>query len=63
MKLIPGNNRRGKGDRLILWFVDKVDYCCLFVCLFTAAKAAVLRFTQSRDAMQREKDLLKSVKV
>ena len=28
-----------------------------------AAKAALQRFTQSREAVQREKDLLKSVKV
>lgn len=41
--------------------------CCVVVCdifaVFAAAKAAVHRFTQSREAMQREKDLLKTVKV
>lgn len=38
-------------------------YVVTYLCVLAAAKAAVQRFTQSREAMQREKDLLKSVKV
>ena len=35
----------------------------MFVRLFAAARAALHRFIQSRDSSQRERDLLKSVKV
>ena len=43
-------------------FTYFLDYCHKFIPI-TAAKAALFRFIQSKETSQREKDLLKSVKV
>lgn len=63
MKLVPGNNRRGKGEWGVCMHVGVGVHIIWTGVLYPAAKAAVHRFTQSREALQREKDLLKSVKV
>ena len=61
VKLVPGTDKRGKGVYIIC--------VCVCVCSFfncfnpVAARAALHRFIQSRESSQREKDLLKSVKV
>ena len=59
-KLVPGINRRGKGME-----VCNKQYCFTnnVTVTTTAAKAALFRFIQSKETSQREKDLLKSVKV
>lgn len=61
VKLIPGNNRRGKGAYSKQLLAIIINLYCILSKL--AAKAALHKFTQSREALQREKDLLKSVKV
>ena len=58
MKLVPGMNKRGKGEVVVCVCGDS-DVCVSLA----AARAALHRFIQSRDSSQRERDLLKSVKV
>ena len=58
MKLVPGMNKRGKGE-VVLYVCGHGDSD---VCVsLAAARAALHRFIQSRDSSQRERDLLKSV--
>lgn len=44
-------------------FSNRYCFCWYWYCFSLAAKAALHKFTQSRESLQREKDLLKSVKV
>ena len=78
VKLIPGTSRRGKGlimmchlhacSVLSVNILPPSLSLCLSLFHFIpiwnlAAKAALHRFLQSKEATQREKDLLKSTKV
>lgn len=57
-----GEGRRG--SRVQLLKIVLLRLLVLTACIIiTAAKAALFRFIQSRETSQREKDLLKSVKV
>ena len=50
-------SKKKRGDEIMLLFFSGC------VCVCAAARAALHRFIQSRESTQREKDLLKSVKV
>ena len=54
MKLVPGMNKRGKGE-VVVCVCGNSDVCVSLA----AARAALHRFIQSRDSSQRERDLLK----
>ena len=54
VKLVPGTSRRGKGEFIHVMVIKIV---------LLAAKTAIFKFVQIKDALQHEKDLLKSIKV